>query len=250
MRTVIYATPWWECLVPAAQLLSGNDYVVEPRISEPCLLLGAHNLPRGAVLPEGTVIFNTEHISCWSEDYRDLMSRYRTLSYSATALAPRARYCPLTRGEIPRLTLNPTPDVYVLFFGSRNPRRNVILKGLEAAGLTVQSLFGSFGVDLESHIKRAKVVLNCHFYTNPPAYESSRVVPLLHSGVCVLSEASDERDYVAPASVVARYENLIGEAWRLCKSDDLRLHKAFESAALLQALPEQRDILRVALEGL
>jgi hypothetical protein len=87
------------------------------------------------------------------------------------------------------LPFKPFPDIDVLFYGSINERRKATLQRMRELGLRVEVVFNCFGQQLEPLIARSKVILNVHFY-DPGLFESSRVVPLIHQGACVLSEQS------------------------------------------------------------
>ena len=65
--------------------------------------------------------------------------------------------------ELARVRAVPKQDIDVLFYGSRNERRNHVLAQLQARGLKVQALFGVYGEQRDQYIGRAKVVLNTHF---------------------------------------------------------------------------------------
>lgn len=215
MKVSVLSIPWRACLHETALLLGEGSYETGfPR--EASLVLGAHAQPH-VDLPEGSVIFNTEHPSTWNPAFRELMARFPTIHYSS--LIPGV-HCPLGFSEsFPKVTLKPERDIDVLFFGSMSPRRAKVLRECSARGLKVQALFGVFGKELESYVARAKVVLNVHYYTEPACFEYARVVPLLHSGVCVVTEDSPEENLIGHS---ASYEDLADECAYVVKHNYFR----------------------------
>jgi|Laugresu1bdmlbdd_1035124.scaffolds.fasta_scaffold03182_3 hypothetical protein len=89
-------------------------------------------------------------------------------------------------------------DIDVLFYGSPNSRRNIILgklkTHLEPRGYNMVSVTGIFGKDLVELISKSKVVLNIHFYENS-IFENERVHSALRfPRVRVVSERATEAD--------------------------------------------------------
>ena len=186
LPTVVLPIPWHECLVDLARLVSDETPIVGMP-SGPCILFGAHALWPFAVLPRGTIIFNSEHPSTWTPHYRAFMAEYETWSYSKNALAPGAKafeFTPKTWPALPKVE----KDIDVLHFGSMNDRRRAVLSALQSEGLNVHHAFGVFGRDLDALIARSKVVLNVHYYVDPPCFEAARVLPLLAKGATVVCE--------------------------------------------------------------
>jgi hypothetical protein len=89
----------------------------------------------------------------------------------------------------PRPRASGGPDV--LFVGSMNDRRARLLHRLAGAGVYVHAPRGPvLGSDLAYLEGASRLVLNIHYYT-PGIFESFRVVPAVHRGARVLSEASE-----------------------------------------------------------
>jgi SAM-dependent methyltransferase len=84
-------------------------------------------------------------------------------------------------------------DVDVLFYGSLNDRRRVLLNEL-ASKCRVRHLYGVYGEERDRAIARAHIVLNVHFY---PAQimEQARISYLLNNGCFVVSEESPANPY-------------------------------------------------------
>lgn len=89
-------------------------------------------------------------------------------------------------------------DIDVLFYGSSNSRRNIILQKLktrlESRGCNMVAVNGIFGKDLIEMISKSKVVLNIHFYENS-IFETDRIHSALRfPRVRVVSERATETD--------------------------------------------------------
>ena len=94
---------------------------------------------------------------------------------------------------------NPNPkDIDVMFYGTANSRRNIILgilkEQLQSHGYNMTVVSTLFGAELLDHISRSKVVLNVHYYANS-IFESDRVhTALQFPDVRVVSERATEQD--------------------------------------------------------
>lgn len=82
------------------------------------------------------------------------------------------------------------PPIDVLFIGSMNARRRELIERIEASGRQVSLLQSAlYGPERDQLIRRARVVLNLHFY--PTArFEQVRVFQCLSLGTPVISERS------------------------------------------------------------
>ena len=158
-------------------------------------------------LPPGTILCNFEQVhgdSSWMKlVYVDLVRRHVTWDYSRRNVAAWQRYVPDARvlhvplGYVPELTRIPggVEDIDVLFYGSLNERRERVLKGLEAKGLRVVSAI-KFGAERDELIKRAKLVLNVHYYDSK-IFEMPRVAYLIANRKAVVSEIDEHTDVEA-----------------------------------------------------
>jgi len=89
-------------------------------------------------------------------------------------------------------------SIDVLFYGSPNSRRNIILGKLKAQleyrGYNITVVTGVFGKELIELISKSKVVLNIHFYENS-IFENERIHSALRfPRVRVVSERATEAD--------------------------------------------------------
>lgn len=107
---------------------------------------------------------------------------------------------PMSRTDPLLLAANkPKPkDIDVLFYGTANSRRNIILgilkEQLQSHGYNMTVVSALFGAELLDHIARSKVVLNVHYYANS-IFESDRVhTALRFPDVRIVSERATEQD--------------------------------------------------------
>jgi hypothetical protein len=134
----------------------------------------------------------------------------------------------------------PEQDIDVLFYGTVNERRGTILRGLEAAGLKVTVICGTFGPARDAVIARAKIVLNIHSY-DTKIFEIVRVSYLLANAKAVVSESSSDMGELANAVAVFPYEELVAGCVALVRDQvarqalELRAKSVFSSPRHRQA---------------
>jgi hypothetical protein len=211
-------------------------------------------------LPDSTIIYNTEVVQQLERDpqskYVTLLRGHEVWDYNrenalriSAFLSKPVRYVPF--GFVPelvRVVKGEIEEIDVLFYGELNARREAIIRGLEAAGLTVKHLYGVYGAERDSWIARSKVVLNMHYH-QPGVFEIARVGYLLANSKAVVTEC-DPGEVLDPdlssGMLVATYDGLV-DACRSLVADDNRRH-AIEQAGFA-AFRERRedDILRDAL---
>lgn len=178
------------------------------------IIVGCHLIREGSEqqFPESSIILNTEPLLIemshpwqnlsWSRQVIAYARKFEVWDYSeknvAGLTALGARKVRLLRiGYQPELARMPKvaePDIDVLFYGSYNDRRKVVLNDLRARGLNVTTLFGVYGAERDAMIARARVVLNMHFY-DQHIFEVVRVFYLMTNGKAVVAE-------VGPSTVV------------------------------------------------
>lgn len=254
-RVVLLTNPWYECLEDTARLLALGlgckvllarpDLYADSRKYRD-IILGLHASPQVRI-PSNSIIYQTEHPSTWAPSYAVQLQAHETWTYSrhAKGLLTSIKHVPLGYSpDFPRIVPTAEQDIDVLFFGSLNDRRVSVLNEMTIRHrLRVYSApLGTFGTELTQLIARAKVVLNVHYYTAPACFEYARVVPLVHSGVCVLSEISEQGEGTGLAAT-ASYENLANAAKALVENKELREHCAKQSLKNLMKRP-MADILK------
>ncbi len=227
-----------------------------------CILFGAHLLrhfPGGAAaMRDDTIIYNTEHTTSDHIDqaYLDLLRRHMMWDYSADNAAKLAvltgapvRHVPL--GHVPEMSrlAASAEDIDVLFYGSMNPRRQVVIDAMRAAGLRVEAVFGVYGAARDALLARARLVLNVHFY-EPGHFEVLRVGYPMANRRAVLTEVNPGETVdadLAPGLACVPYGDLAATAVALIADASARRaladrgYLAFSSrdaaAALARALP-------------
>lgn len=196
---------------------SATETGVLSEINGMAVMLGTHliSAKNPISLPQDAIIYNTEQLSSgWMNDYYvDLMRRHTVWDYSRenvkklTALGIDAHFCGV--GYAPELERIPKveEDLDVVFYGSMNKRRAVILEKLIDAGINLYIIpFGTYGAERDAILARAKIVLNIHYYDDAPL-EIVRCSYLLANGKYFLTEGGKEDlacDYTPIEKLVAR----------------------------------------------
>ena len=222
------------------------------------IVLGAHLLTEEEVaqLLPGSIVYNLEQLGGASLPrwYMQMASRlqiwdysrinlehWRAVPYVAPPKLVEIGFVP----ELERIEPAPVEDIDVLFYGSVNERRLVVLQALESSGLRVQAVFGVYGQERDALIRRAKVVLNLHAYQTE-IFEVVRVSYLLTNVKAVVAEDSPDIGELADAVLVGGYEELAALCVHLVADDPARRALAQRGAAIFRSRP-QIEILRAVL---
>lgn len=231
-------TEFAQCVLFGLRRLGFTTYYGE-RAEGPArkILFGAHLLDeRGvAALPPDAIIYNSEQIqadSPWlSGPYREALQSHVVWDYSADNVRRAAelgvgtlRHVPL--GYVPELArIAPAvEDLDVLFYGSLNPRRQAVLRALDAQGLKVATLFGVYGEERDRAIARARIVLNMHFY-EARIFETVRVAYLLNNGKAVVAECGPDtaiEEDLRTAILGVPYDQLVDACLQLLRHPERR----------------------------
>ena len=102
-------------------------------------------------------------------------------------------------------------DIDVLFYGSINRRRKSILNSLKQSGINVIIKSNLWGVERDTFIRRAKIVLNIHFYETA-ILEVLRIFPVIANNEFIISENSkfpDGNDDWVDNIVFCDYNNIV-----------------------------------------
>jgi hypothetical protein len=142
----------------------------------------------------------SQAIAVW--DYSpDNISFLRRKGISAT-------YVPLGyHSALKAIPENPVKDIDVLFFGSMNSRRSMVLEYLKKRGYAVEVIFGVYGRKRDEYISRSRIVLNIHYY-EANIFEAVRVSYLLNNEVFVVSEHSQFYPWKKVPLQLVSYEKL------------------------------------------
>lgn len=178
------------------------------RLQRSHLDAGATNIILGYnLLPSARTLRRTRHIIVQLEQLSDREGWFRPelleVLASADAVwdyAPqnveflRARglsnvqLLPIGYHESLRRIVRGAQDIDVLFYGSINSRRRVILEEIRKVA-DIRCLTGVYGAERDRTIARAKIVLNLHYY-EAQILEQARIAYLLNNRCFVLSEPS------------------------------------------------------------
>ncbi len=218
------------------------------------IVFGAHLIPyRGGSIGSNAIIVNTEVPgSAWvNADYLDLLRKHEVWDYDQANVAYlrerdiNARYCSIRyHKSLTRLTQQTPSKADVLFYGSKNQRRESIWDSI------IDVWGGDLRMEWINHdewdkrdywIERSKIVLNMHFYDNAPL-EIVRISYLLANSAFVISEGpvwDEMRDCIVfaepqdfPALVEEWLENDSGRR--------VMRHRAFERFSQMT----QADVLK------
>ncbi len=219
--------------------------------SSRAIIFGAHLLDAESAhaIPADAIIFNSEQIdvdSPWlSGTYMDTLRAHPVWDYSAensqrltergiqAVLHVPLGYLP----ELSRIAPAAVEDIDVLFYGSLNPRRQLVLEELQRRGLKVTILTGCYGEARDQFIARSKVVLNLHYYESK-VFEIVRVSYLLSNFKAVVAECgpgtSIEPDLLGALRAVP-YDGLVEACVELVQNETGRRALALHGHAVFSA---------------
>lgn len=223
------------------------------------IIFGGNLLPKQAIsiLPPDSVVVNLEQVSddsAWLKtDYMEIMQAFPVIDYS-----PRNRDNLAAKGithaqvlgvgyspVLSRIPVAAEKDIDVLFYGSTNERRLMILKALHSKGIRVVPLFNVYGAERDAAIARAKIVINIHHYSSN-VFEIVRVSYLLANGACVVTEGNPRDPDVQPflsGLAVTPYEDLVARCRALLADDAARQRMAEAGLAAIKALPQSKMLM-------
>jgi hypothetical protein len=181
------------------------------------------------------VVYNFEQLptqlAVW-RGYEALLRRYPVWDYAEsnvhwlrTTWGLTAQHVPV--GYVPLWTRIPPStvrDIDVLFYGSLSPRRQAVIRDLQAAGLRVAAVFNVWGWARDALIARSRVILNCHQYGPDDPVEWLRLLYAWANRCAVVAEVKTPL-HVPPgfrqAAVWAPYHALV-DACRALVADSER----------------------------
>jgi len=227
------------------------------------IVLGANLVPGTSVrLLPGSIIYNLEQVeegSSWlTPELLALFRAFQVWDYSranADALeqmgVPRPAVVPV--GYVPQLTrIAPAAeDLDVLFYGSMNPRRRMVLDELTRRGARVHAAFGLYGAARDALVARSRIVVNVHYY-QAKVFEVVRVSYLLANRRCVVSErgcdAAEEAAFEEGVAFAA-HEALADRCLHLLAHPDER-HRIAEAGFRIMSSRDEAGYLRDVVAGL
>lgn len=170
-----------ECLISAGIQDLGHYVTCKPNQIEPSarnIIIGCHLLgtESAKIVPEHSIILNTEQLSdeigSWNQNLLFWLGRFQAWDYNEKNIAYVTKFglqkpSLLQLGyhkNLEKINNEAIQDIDVLFYGSLNSRRQLILNELSARGIKTKILHGVYGKDRDYWISRSKIVLNLHFY--------------------------------------------------------------------------------------
>ena len=201
------------------------------------VLLGAHLLSgeRACAVPAGSIVYNLEQLGGPNlpRQFYELAARCQVWDYSRLNIQKWAQFeccrqpvhVPL--GYVPEMTriqVASNPDIDVLFYGSLNERRNLIVKALQDRGARVCVLFGVYGRERDDLIARSKIVLNVHFY-DAKIFEIVRASYLLANSRAVVTECGPDTEIeqgLADSVLGVPYDAIVDSCMALLRDDRQR----------------------------
>lgn len=195
-------------------------------------------------LVAGSQACNDGYLALLREHYVWDYSQHNLARYAGLGIA-NGHHVPLGCEEEAASNLRPedvlpeaAQDIDVLFFGSLNPRRSHVIDAMRKKGLHVacndNQLWDSAHRD--QMIRRAKLVLNMHFFDNSRIVELPRLSLLFRQRKAVLCELYADSEIFYPelrqAMAGAAFDDLADMAVLLVSAPQLRerlAHQGFEA---------------------
>lgn len=230
-------------------IAAGFDSAVLVNESDPqaiSIVLGAlppHTRLVEQLDPRKTVIFNFEQLGSTSAvanaAYRDWLRGRLVADYHSHNLpyleemnggTQRAYELPVVP-SVSVLSAGAAPadkTVDVLFFGTLSERRHEIIRRLQAAGMTVETVAGAYGAELTPAILRARIVLHVHYYETGlfPVARFLQPVVLGVPIVCETSLFSKGSDWSRSGLVFAGYDDLVAACTDLLQAPEAQAERA------------------------
>ncbi|MDB5873599.1 MAG: hypothetical protein JWQ07_3041 [Ramlibacter sp.] len=196
--------------------------------------------------PRKTIIFNLEQLASTSAmagaEYRQWLRKWLVVDYHSLNVdylkrengsGQQVLELPVVPG--PSIVFPPGPpagkSVDVLFYGTLSERRLQVVQRLRAAGVTVETVAGAYGDELTPAIRRARIVLNVHFYETG-LFPVARMLQPVANGVpvvCETSAFSNLSDWSRSGIVFAGYDGLADACARLLRSEGEQRERALQA---------------------
>ena len=218
------------------------------------IIFGAHLLETELIpkIPSSTIFINTEQIqddgTTWNKNIYEWAKHFEFWDYSERNIDKfkglgilNVKYLRIGfQRELSRIQKTHNPDIDVLFYGSMNQRRKIIIDELCARGVNAKSVFGIYGNERDELIARSKVVLNHHFYKSE-IFEIVRVFYLLSNAMAVVGEVNSttsiEQIY-KDAICATPYEGIVESCETLCRDDSLREELSSRGFEIISKFPQ------------
>ena len=214
--------------------------------------------------PARTVIVNFEQLASGSSianaEYKQWLAKWVVADYHSQNIGylkaengdrQHALELPIVPG--PSIVHRPEQpagkSVDVLFYGTPSDRRSEIIRRLQAAGLSVETVAGAYAQELAPAIQRARIVLHVHFYDTGLFPISRLLAPIANEVpiVCEDSVFSSRSDWSPSGIVFAAYDQIVPACVKLIGSQDARqacARRARQFAGELDFGTPLREILK------
>jgi hypothetical protein len=204
-----------------ADALRTHDFDVELTTSQPTsydrdmyVVVCVHTFPQLPPPSKRIAVQLEQASSNWFTDANKVAMResYALLEYNfdnirflaSEGIKGNVWYMPL--GGNPALldTASPDKEFDIIFYGDmRSPRRQMMLAALESI-CRVKVVTETFGSEMTDMIRRAKFVINIHYFV-PSQLEVYRIFEVLSLGVPVISEDAPDRHLYPELSSVVQF---------------------------------------------
>ena len=219
-----------------------NVAINEVNLLQNNILIGAHLLSDEALeaLPSNVIIYNLEQLVkftsssiCNRPAYINALRVHHRWDYSLNNIATpldyvlqgNVEYVPVGYASCLSRVESVEQDIDVLFYGGVTFRRKKICDALKDKGYNVCVSCGVYGVERDSLIRRAKLVLNVHLYDSH-ILEVVRVSYLMANSKAVVCEcASDTEVYphFRDGLCLVAYDDIVNACVELLV-DDVKRH--------------------------
>ena len=219
------------------------------------IIIGCHLLDPKYMneVPKSSIVLNTEQIYAdkteWNRNIFSWVQKFEVWDYNERNIekllslgVEKPKVLKIGyQSQLAKIVKSEKKDVDVLFYGSINERRKVIIEQLLKNGLKVKTLFGVYGKERDNWIGRSHIVLNHHYYDSE-IFEIVRVFYLLTNSVAVVGEVNKTTyiDEMCRAGIsLASYEDLTKACINVVKNKSLRESLEAEGFAAISKYPQR-----------
>lgn len=140
------------------------------------------------------------------------------------------------------------PEVDVLFYGSMNDRRRVVLEDIQRRGVNVRWLFGVYGDERDAWIGASRLVLNLHAHDGQ-ILELPRLAYLWANRIPAVVEVNEETEDslgMRDVMLTAPYDGLAERVISVLADPELAGESTRRCHERFSGLPWMQEVLRAA----
>jgi hypothetical protein len=212
------------------------------------------------VIDDSDIIFNTEQLRenlLIAHELDEILTERTVWDYSTCNMDfLRSRACrnailvPLGTVEHLRRIPRAKYDADVMFYGTTNERRRVILDELRRSGLVCRFFdqhLRIWGKERDELIGRTKIIVNIHFYSLK-IFEVFRTFYPLVNGKCLISEdgVDGNQRFYQDGTLFCSYDRIVENVIRVANDNSLLEQQEQRAVSSIRQL-RQADILKDAL---